>query len=79
MPLDFAISALVTLFVVVDPIGLAPTFLAVTEGLPASSPARSSSARRFSATGCSARLAFRCPRFALPAVCSCSPSPSRWF
>jgi multiple antibiotic resistance protein len=34
MPLDFAITALVTLFVVVDPIGLAPTFLAVTEGLP---------------------------------------------
>jgi multiple antibiotic resistance protein len=34
VPLDFAISALVTLFVVVDPIGLAPTFLAVTEGLP---------------------------------------------
>lgn len=34
MPLDFAISALVTLLVVVDPVGLAPTFLAVTEGLP---------------------------------------------
>src|SRR6478672_6641704 len=34
MSLDFAITALVTLFVVVDPIGLAPTFLAVTEGLP---------------------------------------------
>jgi MarC family membrane protein len=34
MPIDFAITALVTLFVVVDPIGLAPTFLAVTEGLP---------------------------------------------
>jgi MarC family integral membrane protein len=34
MPLVFAITALVTLFVVVDPIGLAPTFLAVTEGLP---------------------------------------------
>jgi multiple antibiotic resistance protein len=34
MPLDFAITALVTLFVAVDPIGLAPTFLAVTEGLP---------------------------------------------
>ncbi len=34
MPLDFAISALVTLLVVVDPIGLAPTFLAVTEGMP---------------------------------------------
>jgi multiple antibiotic resistance protein len=34
MPPDFAITALVTLFVVVDPVGLAPTFLAVTEGLP---------------------------------------------
>ena len=34
MPLDFAISALVTLLVVVDPIGLAPTFLAITHGLP---------------------------------------------
>jgi multiple antibiotic resistance protein len=34
MQLDFAISALVTLLVVVDPVGLAPTFLAVTEGLP---------------------------------------------
>jgi multiple antibiotic resistance protein len=32
--LDFAITALVTLVVVVDPIGLAPTFLAVTHGLP---------------------------------------------
>jgi multiple antibiotic resistance protein len=35
MPLDFLISALVTLLVVVDPVGLAPTFLAVTHGLPA--------------------------------------------
>ena len=34
MPLDYAISALITLFLVVDPLGLAPTFLAVTEGLP---------------------------------------------
>lgn len=33
---EFLLSALVTLFVVVDPVGLAPTFLAVTEGLPAS-------------------------------------------
>jgi multiple antibiotic resistance protein len=34
MPLDYLISAAVTLFVVVDPIGLAPTFLSVTAGLP---------------------------------------------
>jgi multiple antibiotic resistance protein len=34
MPLDYLVSALVTLLVVVDPIGLAPTFLAVTHGLP---------------------------------------------
>jgi multiple antibiotic resistance protein len=40
MPLDFLISALVTLLVVVDPIGIAPTFLAVTNGLPARSRRR---------------------------------------
>ena len=34
MPLDYAISALLTLFVVVDPVGLVPTFLAVTEDVP---------------------------------------------
>jgi multiple antibiotic resistance protein len=34
MPLEYLISAAVTLVVVVDPIGLAPTFLAVTAGLP---------------------------------------------
>ncbi|MEX1083519.1 MAG: MarC family protein, partial [Xanthobacteraceae bacterium] len=34
MPLEFLISALVTLVVVVDPLGLAPTFLAITHGLP---------------------------------------------
>jgi multiple antibiotic resistance protein len=31
---EFAVSALITLFVVVDPIAMAPTFLAVTAGMP---------------------------------------------
>ena len=35
MPFDFLISALVTLLVVVDPVGLVPSFLATTDGLPA--------------------------------------------
>jgi len=34
MPLEFLISAFVTLVVVVDPIGLVPSFLALTHGLP---------------------------------------------
>jgi multiple antibiotic resistance protein len=33
-PLEYLISAAVTLFVVIDPIGLAPTFLSVTTGFP---------------------------------------------
>ena len=37
MPVEFVISALVTLIVVVDPIGLVPTFIAITHGLPRSS------------------------------------------
>jgi multiple antibiotic resistance protein len=32
--LEYAVSALLTLFVVVDPIAMAPTFLAVSEGMP---------------------------------------------
>ncbi|TMI99210.1 MAG: MarC family protein [Alphaproteobacteria bacterium] len=34
MPLDYVVAALVTLLVVVDPIGLTPAFLGVTAGLP---------------------------------------------
>ena len=34
MPAEFLISALVTLVVVVDPLGLVPTFIAITHGLP---------------------------------------------
>ena len=37
MLFEFTISSLLTLFVVVDPVALAPTFLAVTERMPAAS------------------------------------------
>jgi multiple antibiotic resistance protein len=37
MPVEFLISALVTLVVVVDPVGLVPAYLAITHDLPARS------------------------------------------
>jgi multiple antibiotic resistance protein len=40
MALDYLVSALVTLLVVVDPVGLTPAFLAVTHGLPAAARKR---------------------------------------
>jgi len=50
MPFDFLVSALVTLAVVLDPLGLVPTFIALTEGLPAS--ARRQVALRASLIAC---------------------------
>ncbi len=46
MPVEFLVSALVTLLVVVDPVGLAPTFLGITQGMPR--PARHQVALRAS-------------------------------
>jgi multiple antibiotic resistance protein len=40
MSLDYLVSALVTLMVVVDPVGLTPAFLAVTQGLPVAARGR---------------------------------------
>lgn len=50
LPFDFLVSALVTLFVVVDPIGLTPAFLGLTSGLPR--PARRRVALRASLIAC---------------------------
>ena len=34
MPLDYLVAALITLVVVVDPVGLVPSYVAITHGLP---------------------------------------------
>lgn len=34
LPVEFLVSALVTILVIVDPIGLVPSFIAITQGLP---------------------------------------------
>jgi multiple antibiotic resistance protein len=39
-PMDYAVSALVTLVVVVEPVGLAPIFLGITHGLPSATRRR---------------------------------------
>jgi multiple antibiotic resistance protein len=40
LPMDYAVSALVTLVVVVEPVGLAPIFLGITHGLPSATRRR---------------------------------------
>jgi multiple antibiotic resistance protein len=37
MLIEFIVSALVTLVIVIDPVGLVPTFVGITQGLPAKS------------------------------------------
>lgn len=37
LPVEFLVSALVTILVIVDPIGLVPSFIAITQGMPAKS------------------------------------------
>ena len=90
MPVEFLVSALVTLAVVVDPIGLVPSYIAITEGLPdksrrdvalracliaAGDPCRHRLCRRLAAC---ARWRSRCRLSASPAACCCSPSPRKW-
>src|SRR6185369_16952332 len=85
MPLEFLISALVTLLVVVDPIGLVPSYLAITHGLP--QRARRSVALHATLIAAailvgSALSCARCqsvyPRSASPAGCCCSQSHRKW-
>ena len=87
---EYAVSALLTLFVVVDPIAMAPTFLVVTEGMPRAS--RQSVAVRASIIAgviligtaligdwLLDTLEISLSAFRSPADCCCSGSPPRWF
>ncbi len=86
--LDLA-SAFATLFVVIDPPGMAPIFLGLTAGMDR--PLK----RKIAIEACIIAflvlagaalfgtvllnaLASACLPFASPAGCCCSPSPSRW-
>ena len=89
MPVEFLISALVTLVVVVDPIGLVPAFMAITHGLP--KPARRAVALRACLIAAAIlagsaligdwllrTLSITLPAFALPAGCCCSRLRRKW-
>jgi multiple antibiotic resistance protein len=89
MPVEFLISALVTLVVVVDPIGLVPSYLAITHGLP--QRARRNVALRAALIAATIlagsaligawllhTLSIGLPAFRLPAACCCSRLRRKW-
>src|SRR6266550_1533423 len=87
MPLEFLISALVTMLVVVDPIGLVPSYLAITQGLPPR--ARRSVALHATLIAAAILIGsalvgdwllrtLYCRPSVLPADCCCFRSPPKW-